>query len=56
MANSRYEYVKQFEQPDRLLPHCWIVIRIDGRGFSKCVCRPCDPRASFPDSFASCGA
>ncbi|CAI5996548.1 unnamed protein product [Closterium sp. NIES-65] len=37
MANSRYEYVKQFEQPDRLLPHCWIVIRIDGRGFSKFV-------------------
>ncbi|CAI7826565.1 unnamed protein product [Closterium sp. NIES-54] len=37
MANSRYEYVKQFEQPDRLLPHCWIVVRIDGRGFSKFV-------------------
>ncbi|KAK4242669.1 Thg1 C terminal domain-containing protein [Achaetomium macrosporum] len=35
MANSQYEYVKQFEQPDRLLPNTWIVIRIDGRGFTK---------------------
>ncbi|KAI0021108.1 tRNA guanylyltransferase [Xylariomycetidae sp. FL0641] len=35
MANSRFEYVKQFEQADHLLPNTWIVIRIDGRGFSK---------------------
>lgn len=27
--------MKQFEQPDRLLPNTWIVIRIDGRGFTK---------------------
>jgi len=35
MANSKYEYVKQFEQPDILLPNTWIVVRIDGRGFTK---------------------
>ncbi|KAL5334890.1 tRNA guanylyltransferase [Aspergillus crustosus] len=35
MANSRYEYVKAFEQPDILLPNTWIVVRIDGRGFHK---------------------
>ncbi|KAJ5578481.1 tRNA(His) guanylyltransferase [Penicillium hispanicum] len=31
----RYEYVKDFEQPDILLPNTWIVVRIDGRGFHK---------------------
>ncbi|KAH6669374.1 tRNAHis guanylyltransferas-like protein Thg1 [Halenospora varia] len=35
MANSKYEYVKDFEQPDILLPNTWIVVRIDGRGFHK---------------------
>ncbi|CAJ2500106.1 Uu.00g029590.m01.CDS01 [Anthostomella pinea] len=35
MANSRFEYVKQFEHDKYLLPNTWIVIRIDGRGFSK---------------------
>ncbi|KKK18930.1 hypothetical protein P175DRAFT_0499560 [Aspergillus ochraceoroseus IBT 24754] len=35
MANSKYEYVKSFEQPDTLLPNTWIVVRIDGRGFHK---------------------
>ncbi|KAL4917855.1 Thg1 C terminal domain-containing protein [Aspergillus aurantiobrunneus] len=35
MANSRFEYVKAFEQPDILLPNTWIVVRIDGRGFHK---------------------
>eukprot|EP00854_Cymbomonas_tetramitiformis_P030865 gene30865-38684_t len=34
MANSRFEYVKSFELEDRLLPHCWIVFRIDGKGFT----------------------
>lgn len=37
MANSQYEYVKKYEADDRLLPGCWIVIRLDGRGFTKCV-------------------
>ncbi|BBN13662.1 tRNA(His) guanylyltransferase [Marchantia polymorpha subsp. ruderalis] len=35
MANSKYEYVKSFEQSDALLPHTWIVIRVDGRGFTR---------------------
>lgn len=33
----RYEYVRSFEQPDVLLSNTWIVVRIDGRGFSKYV-------------------
>lgn len=35
MANSKYEYVRNFEQLDVLLPNTWIVVRIDGRGFHK---------------------
>ncbi|EIE21615.1 histidine tRNA 5'-guanylyltransferase [Coccomyxa subellipsoidea C-169] len=35
MAKSRFEYVKQFELEDPLLPHCWIVIRLDGKGFTR---------------------
>lgn len=35
MAKSRYEYVRAFEQDDRLLLNCWNVIRIDGRSFHR---------------------
>ncbi|KAG5948591.1 transcriptional activator [Claviceps sorghi] len=35
MANSRFEYVRNFEQTDSLLPNTWIVVRIDGRAFTK---------------------
>lgn len=35
MANSEFEYVRNFEQWDALPPSNWIVVRIDGRGFSK---------------------
>ncbi|EXV01943.1 tRNAHis guanylyltransferase family protein [Metarhizium robertsii] len=35
MANSKFEYVRNFEQPDPLLPNTWIVVRIDGRAFTK---------------------
>lgn len=35
MANSRFEYVKNFERDDRLLPETIIVVRIDGKGFHK---------------------
>jgi tRNA(His) guanylyltransferase len=35
MAKSRYEYVKDFETDDRILPNTWIVVRIDGKGFHK---------------------
>ena len=33
MSNSRFEYVKQYEIDDRILPNVYIVIRIDGRSF-----------------------
>lgn len=35
MANSKYEYVKNFERDDTLLPECFIVVRIDGHGFHR---------------------
>ncbi|KAG5975537.1 Glucose-responsive transcription factor [Claviceps cyperi] len=35
MANSKFEYVRNFEQADSLLPNTWIVVRIDGRAFTK---------------------
>ncbi|KIW12635.1 hypothetical protein PV08_09913 [Exophiala spinifera] len=35
MANSKYEYVRNFERDEHLLPNTWIVVRIDGRGFHK---------------------
>ncbi|CAG9955147.1 unnamed protein product [Clonostachys rosea f. rosea IK726] len=35
MANSKFEYVRAFEQPDYLLPNTWIVVRVDGRAFTK---------------------
>lgn len=33
MAKSRFEYVKEFERRDVLLPQCYIVVRIDGKKF-----------------------
>lgn len=35
MACSRFEYVKKYELPDLALPGTFMVIRIDGRGFTK---------------------
>lgn len=35
--NCRYEYVRNFERDEILLPNTWIVVRIDGRGFHKYV-------------------
>ena len=35
MANSEFEYVRKFEQWDALPLSNWIVVRIDGRGFTK---------------------
>lgn len=35
MAKSRFEYVREFERDNILLQGCFIVIRIDGRGFHK---------------------
>jgi tRNA(His) guanylyltransferase len=34
MANSKFEYVKKFEQSNVLLPSTFIVVRLDGRGFT----------------------
>jgi hypothetical protein len=58
MANSKYEYVKKFELDDSLLPGCWIVIRLDGKGFTKWVlgvssiahCRHPPPQQSSPST------
>lgn len=33
MANSRFEYVKEFETHMKVLPETYIVIRIDGKNF-----------------------
>ncbi|WFD48978.1 tRNA(His) guanylyltransferase [Malassezia furfur] len=35
MAGSRYEYVRDFELGDAALPHTYLVVRIDGRGFHR---------------------
>lgn len=35
MAKSRFEYVKSFELDDSCLPNCWLVVRIDGKGFHR---------------------
>lgn len=35
MAHSKFEYVKQYEQDSPLLLGCWIVVRVDGKGFTK---------------------
>ncbi|QPG73216.1 tRNA-His guanylyltransferase [Brettanomyces nanus] len=35
MAKSRFEYVRNFERENLLLPETHIIIRVDGRGFHK---------------------
>lgn len=35
MACSKFEYVKQYESQDKLLPSTYVVVRIDGKGFTK---------------------
>lgn len=32
MALSKWEYVKVFESEEKLLPNCWAIARLDGRG------------------------
>lgn len=34
MACSQFEYVKKFEESETLLPNTYIVLRIDGKGFT----------------------
>ncbi|OII74641.1 uncharacterized protein cubi_00194 [Cryptosporidium ubiquitum] len=33
MACSKYEYIKTYEQPIRIVKNCWFVVRIDGHSF-----------------------
>ncbi len=35
MSKSKFEYVKSYEIQTELLKNTYIVIRIDGKGFSK---------------------
>jgi len=35
MAGSKFEYTRKFETDDKLVPNCWIVVRLDGKGFHK---------------------
>ncbi|XP_060621536.2 probable tRNA(His) guanylyltransferase isoform X1 [Anolis sagrei] len=35
MAKSKFEYVRDFEANDTCLPNCWVVVRLDGRGFHR---------------------
>lgn len=35
MSKSKFEYVRKFELDDRLVPNCWIVVRVDGKGFHR---------------------
>ena len=44
MANSKYEYVKDYELDDRLLPGCWMIVRLVGRAFTR-----------YPHALAACG-
>lgn len=54
MANSRFDYVRTFETNDALLPNCWIVVRIDGKGFHKFskvhdYAKPNDDRGTYAE-------
>jgi tRNA(His) 5'-end guanylyltransferase len=40
MANSRFEYVRNFELADNLLPSTYLVVRIDGKGFHRYALAP----------------
>lgn len=35
MAKSKFAYVRDFETDDTCLPHCWVVVRLDGRNFHR---------------------
>ncbi|KAK6198039.1 Thg1 C terminal domain-containing protein [Scheffersomyces amazonensis] len=35
MAKSRFEYVREFERENHLLPQTYIVVRVDGKGFHR---------------------
>ena len=35
MAHSRFERLKRFEEPFKAQPDHWIVVRLDGRAFTR---------------------
>lgn len=35
MACTKFEYVKKFEKHEEIIPQTYIVVRIDGKGFTK---------------------
>lgn len=37
MANTKFQYVREFETDSKLLRNTWIVVRVDGNGFSEFV-------------------
>ena len=37
MAGSRFAYVRKYELSDALLPGTFMVLRIDGHAFHRCV-------------------
>eukprot|EP00475_Leptophrys_vorax_P033267 TRINITY_DN52061_c0_g2_i1.p1 TRINITY_DN52061_c0_g2~~TRINITY_DN52061_c0_g2_i1.p1 ORF type:complete len:312 (+),score=91.74 TRINITY_DN52061_c0_g2_i1:30-965(+) len=58
MANSRFEYVRKYELDDSVLMNTWIVVRVDGRGFSRFVSehhfeKPNDIRGIHAMNFAA---
>ncbi|AFZ80354.1 hypothetical protein BEWA_032070 [Theileria equi strain WA] len=59
MANTRFSYVKNFEEDPHLLFDCWTVIRVDGRSFKNFSDRhnfrkPNEPRALSLINAAAC--
>ena len=43
MAGSKFEYVRHFEVDDALLRNTWLVVRVDGHNFHRCVHRAARP-------------
>ena len=37
MAKTKFEYTRKFENNDSCLLNCFIVVRLDGRNFHRCV-------------------
>lgn len=35
MSKSKFEYVRDYETDNKCLQNCWIVLRLDGKGFHK---------------------
>jgi hypothetical protein len=56
LAKSRFEYVRGFEAADALLPHCWLVVRLDGKGFTKCAPTQHARRLATTAALAPCGS